>query len=348
MTELGNKLLAYWRVRVSGGRRAQGLPLPARVAAVLRAAPAAPSRAVFELEGVVFDQVRALWAAGSAPQGLLSGAAAAGFPEESLVLLHSGLGLALADRLLGPLGAIAWGSPAAALQDVHAVHAVDTALGTFLELCRANARPAYLPVARESLGLFVRMFRPRLVGPVDAALRRVDPDLAAGFWHGAGRALYFRPAHLLPGGLARAVHGSRREPPAANRLDALAGLAFAVAMINLAHPRAVERLLALVEEGGGEGEATEGDAITSGAVGCLLARHHTTPGDPALRAFLAHRPADPYRREAWERRVSAPGAAALARLYGPLRERGRLGDFARFQRLPAVEASLQEESRCAL
>jgi len=336
MRELRNKLGTYWRVRGSGVWRAAGAPLPARVAAVLRAAPVDPDRAVFELEGIAFDETRAAWTAGREPRGLLNGEEARGLPEESLILLHSGVGLALASRLLRPLRA---SSPAAAF---------DAALGSFLDLCRANAQPAYLPVTREPLGLAVRMFQPRLTAAVDAGLRRIDPDLAAGFWHGAGRALYFRPSHLLPGGLARAVASCRREPPSAppadNRLDALAGLAFAVSMVNLNHPGALERLLDQVVESG-----QEILAITSGVVGCLLARHHTTPADPAIAAFLAHRPADPRRRETWERRVSAPGASALARLYPALRAAGRLGDFARFQRLAAVEESLQEEARrCAL
>ncbi|HZF12524.1 MAG TPA: hypothetical protein VFE33_27355 [Thermoanaerobaculia bacterium] len=332
LRQLRNKLAAYWRVRYGGARRfARRRPFVEQVAA---ACAADPEVVVFELEGIVYDHVCAAWPTAGPPRQLLASpvvAGSAGLPEASLILLHSGLGLGLAEMLLRPLART---SPAAAF---------DAALTAFLELSRDNARPAYLAVARESLGLIVRMFRSELTAPVDAGLRRLAPDLAASFWHGAGRALYFLPAQLLPGGLARAAGRCRSEPPAAeNRLDALAGLAFAVTMINLGDPRIVERLLALLAAPG------EGEALTSGVVGGLLVRHHTTPADPALAAFLAWRPADPRWREAWERQVSGPGALALERLYPALRARGRLGDLARFQRLATLEESLREEERrCA-
>ncbi|MEA2692147.1 MAG: hypothetical protein QOJ16_1534 [Acidobacteriota bacterium] len=312
--ELRNKAWAYWWVRSSGGRRSADLPLLERVAVALRAEPA---RAIFELEGIAFGRARAAFKEGAAPRGLLTTGEAAELPESSLILLHSGMGLGFASCLLPPLHA---GSPAAATQ---------AALTEFLDLCAASSRPAYLPVASEALGLFARVFRPRLIAALDAGLRRIAPERAAGFWHGVGRALYFRSVDLLPGSLARTLGRCRREPPAANRLDALAGLAFVVAMINLGHPRPLAGLLAEVV---GEEEAA---AVTSGVVGCLLARHHTTPGDPALPAFLAWRPAGSDRRllELWERRVSGPGSEAIPRLYPALLAEGRLGDFTRFQRL---------------
>jgi hypothetical protein len=312
--ELRNKAWAYWRVRSSGGRRSAALPLLERVAVALRAEP---DRAIFELEGIAFGRARAALREGGAPRGLLTTGEAAGLPEASLILLHSGMGLGFASCLLGPLWAA---SPAAATQ---------AALAEFLELCRASSRPAYLPVASEALGLFARTFRPRLLAALDDGLRRIAPERAAGFWHGVGRALYFRSVDLLPGGLARAVGRCRREPPAANRLDVLSGFAFAMAMLNLGAPRGFAGLLAAVV-----GEEEE-EAVTCGVVGCLLTRHHTTRGDPALPAFLVWRPAGPDRRlrELWERRVTGPGAFALARLYPARRAEGRLGDFARFQRL---------------
>ena len=293
--ELWNRTVAYRWVRMSGGRRSLEAPLPELVSAALCRAP---TRAVFELEGIAFARARAALRNGE-PRGLLSG----DLPEESLVLLHSGMGFGFASRLPPPL------DPA-----------------RFLALCAASSRPEYLPVAVEPLGLFVRLFRPRSFAPLAAELARIAPEHLALYWFGAGRSYYFRPADLLPGGLERAAARCRWEPPPERRPDALAGLAFAVAMINLGHPRAVLRLLAAAT---GEDEA---EAVTSGVISCLLARHHTTPADPALPAFLAWRPAEPGLGEIWERRVSGPGALALTHLYPALRSAGRLADFACFQR----------------
>src|SRR5258708_13391460 len=70
---------------------------------------------------------------------------------------------------------------------------------------------------------------------------------------------------MLPGSgaMRQALTVCRREPPdAATRLDALAGLAFAVAMINWHQPWLIERLLGLI--GGEPGEAESGKAREPG------------------------------------------------------------------------------------
>ncbi|HEV7516034.1 MAG TPA: hypothetical protein VGR07_07015 [Thermoanaerobaculia bacterium] len=314
LLELRNKVSTYYRVRVGAVRRLGRAPLAGRIAAALAGDPA---QSAFDVERLALEFARRALVREGRPRGLLLEGEATRLPEESLILAHAGMGLAFALERLAPLRPT---SPAAAF---------DAVLGELLDLYEANSQLAYLPVPQETLGLAVRLFLPRLRGPVDAGLRRIAPDLTCLFWHGAGRGVYFRPAQFLPGGLARAVDLCRREPPlATERLDALAGLSFAVAMVNLHHPRAFARLLPQVADGSAEAEA-----LTHGVIACLLARHHTTPADPAIPAFLAYRPADLRWRESWERRVSEPGAHALTRLYPALREHRRLGDFARFQPL---------------
>jgi hypothetical protein len=323
LLELRNKASTYRRVRVGGMRRLGRAPLAGRIAAALAGHPA---QSAFDVERLALEFARRALVREGRPRGLLSEGEATRLPEESLILAHAGMGLAFALRRLSPLHSR---SPAAAF---------DAVLGELLALYAANSLPAYLPVPQESLGLAVRLFRPRLTGPADASLRRIAPALTPLFWHGAGRGIYFLPAQFLPGGLARAVGLCRREPPlATERLDALAGLSFAVAMVNLHHPRVFAGLLPQVAE-----RSAEAEALTHGVVACLLARHHTTPADPAIPAFLAYRPADPRCRESWEQRVSAPGAEALARLYPALRASGRLGDFARFQPLSVLYGSLDD------
>ena len=123
-------------------------------------------------------------------------------------------------------------------------------------------------------------------------MRASDPDREGFYWHGVGRAAYFLPAGWLPrsGAMRHALTVCRKEPPdAATRLDALAGLAFAVAMINWRHPWLIERLFRLLAEPpgaarradrrdaaeagdpGDAGEPGEVDAFLSGVVACMLA-----------------------------------------------------------------------------
>jgi len=247
------------------------------------------------------------------PRGILDGAAE--LPEESLILLHAGLGMGFAAALVSPLRPA---SPAPRLDD---------ALARFAGLCRANSRPGYGRVAVESLGLMVRMFRAPLAPAVDRALARAAPELAPLFWHGAGRTLYFHPSGFLPDGAARQVARCRREVPAACRLDALSGLAFAAAMVNLREPGIVARRLA--QAGGGK----EIDAFAHGVAAALVARRHTRPDDPAVGAFLAYRPAA---GGDWEERVVAPCRDVLDRHYPRLLAERRLDELARYAPLAGL------------
>jgi hypothetical protein len=212
------------------------------------------------------------------------------------------------------------------------------ALDSFAAQVEANARPEFAAVAFESLGLIVRRFIPRMHAPVEACMRARDARLAAYYWHGAGRAIYFLPAlfHPFPGTARRGVEICRREPMEAHhRLDALAGFCFASTMINLRHPELVARLLPYL----GPGEI---EALASGVAGALLTRHHTSPDQPGVREFLrpiaaeligrgAGRGAGPAADLAglWEEAVRKPCLAALDHAYPLLRARGELARLAR-------------------
>jgi hypothetical protein len=175
--------------------------------------------------------------------------------------------------------------------------------------------------------------------------------------------MYFLPGSLapLPGSARRALRGCRREPPdALTRQDALAGLAFAVTMVNWHQPRLVERLFHLLGEPaasarpGGGGDGDEAAAFASGVAACIFARRHTMPGEPSS----VHPPVlgDPAfggsggslgslsagssrgspgtggswtpRAELWESQIRLPCAAALEVLYPGLVERRELSRFA--------------------
>jgi hypothetical protein len=338
--ELRNKARAYWLVGLQRGAPRRGATLAELTAELcLRQ----PETAAFHLERLGYDFALAEWRRrGEPPCGLLADAA---LPEASLVLLHSGLGLALSRRLLRPFGA---GSPAADLA---------AGLERLLALIEANARPDLAPVAIEAAGLIVRMFLPRLRAATARWMRAASPDLEGLFWHGIGRAVYFVPASSWPrpGALRHALALCRREPPdAATRQHALAGLAFAVTMINWQQPLLIERLFALLEidaeraggadpagAGGSSGPPLpprwegEAEAFASGVAACLFVQRFTLPNAPPP-PVLQHLPdaaSDPRRRELWERHVRQPCAAALEQLYPRLVARRELSRFAWFQPL---------------
>jgi hypothetical protein len=246
-----------------------------------------PQTAAFRLERLCYDHVHAIWRLGSPPHGLLT-AADAPLPAAALPLLHAGLGMALARRLLRP--PLTAGRPAVLAER----------LERLLDLVRANARPEYEAVAIESCGLVVRVFRPWLHGAVARWMAGAGRHLERLYWHGAGRGMYFLPGSLapLPGSARRALARSRREPPdALTRQDALAGLAFAVTMVNWRQPWLIERVFHMMAAAPVAGarshggvatpevdEAAEEDeqaAFASGVAACIFARRHTMPGEPS-------------------------------------------------------------------
>lgn len=319
--ELANKAAVYALVRLAGPgpRPAAGDAWEDLVAAVYRRAPFS---ALFRLERLGHDLAATAWRRNGPPRGLLSDQQAAALPASSLILLHGGMGLAFADRLVRGLPRRA---PEAALAG---------ALGRFVELCRACSRPGWAEPALEPLGVVMRVFRPRWTAAAGRLLGDVDPVARACYWHGVGRGIYFLPRHFLPGSARRAVAACRREPPdAAARMDALDGLFFAAAMVNLRHPRVLEEALASAGE-----RADEEAAVAGGVTSAVLARARTTPGDPALSGLLAHRPA-PRLAALWERRVRGPVLYGLALL--PLLEaHGLLPTLARHRHLPTLAAGL--------
>jgi len=271
-------------------------PLPAAV----RAALSLPAEtAVWVTEGLGYAHAARAWAAaGGSPRGLLTGDGAAGVPAEAEVPLHTGMGLFFAGRTLGGDA-----PPGAAELRRHA------------ELCAGSSRPGLALAAFEGLGFLCRNLWPEAVGAVGRELAGVDPELAPFFWHGIGRGLYFAPAHALPGATPRALHRAWSEPPGETaRRNALAGAAWALALVNLRHPGVVAEALAghpLLE---GRSAA---DAVANGVTSALLVWYHGRGADRHLRAFLGHRPAG----SRWWPAAGWEGAFAR---YRRLRRAGRL------------------------
>ena len=333
--ELRNKARAYWLVGLKRRSLRRGATLRELVEQLYEEREECTE---YCLERLCYDFVNAWWRRhGRAPHGLL--AEAAGLPEPSLALLHSGLGMALSRRLLRPLGA---GCPPTELA---------ARLCRFLELVRENSQRPFAPVAVEAAGLIVRMFLPRLRFGVAHWMRSAGEDLEGLYWHGVGRGTYFIPATSLPrpGALRFALALCRREPPDdANRLHALAGLAFAVAMINWHQPVLIERLFGLLGEREEAAPHDEAEAFASGVAACVLARRATlaaaTPPPPLLR-YAPPAAAGPRRIERWESRVRRPCAAILEQVYPPLAARRELACFASFLPLaPLLAGALPQQA----
>ena len=323
LRELANKVRVYTLVRYTA-RGAAPRPDARWEDLVARVYRHDAFSALFRLERLGHDLAAAAWTGAEPPRDLFRGPRAAALPERSLVLLHGGMGLFFAQRIVG------------ALRRAASDGEVGDALARFIDLCRANARAGYAPPAWETLGAIVRLYHRRRIALVGQWLGTIDSDAADYFWHGVGRATYFLPRYLLPGGARRALAACRRLPlPDDLRKDVLHGFFFATAMVNLRHPRVIERALLR----GGE-RPEEEDVVVGGLTACLLARRHTTPDDPAIAALLAHRPA-PAHAALWERRLRAPIERMLSVYYPLLAAAGEIPQLARHHHLPSAVAAMR-------
>ena len=149
------------------------------------------------------------------------------FPQWSLTPLHAGMSLAFAERLLAPL------------RDENQFDAFRQAMRRFNFLCRINSTDQYQGVAFEGLGLVVRNLYPGLAMVVEQCLEEIDGTLVPYFWHGFGRGIYFSPINFLPWNNSpwRCVELAKEEPPhETGRRNAMAGVAFALTLVNATHP----------------------------------------------------------------------------------------------------------------
>jgi len=317
--ELGNKLEVYLLVKQVARRigvPAAGEPFDLE-SLVERCYALGDFAALWAVEGLGHDYASHFWppeGSGGWPEGLLQGARSAGLPAKSLTMLHAGIGLAFAQRLLA-------GAPG---------ERTTAAVADVLAACRESSRPGYEGAAIESLGLVTRTFHGDLVGEVDAALRRLGEESARGFfWHGVGRALYFLPINFLPAGDTTwrpFEMGLAEAPDPQARANVLAGLGWAFTLVNMRQPTLLERLL--LEPFGRRLEAESGFA--NGVASSILMRTDTTPSAAIIDRFLAHRPAERVAGP-WNLLVAEPSRRALEHVYPRFRRQGRLGEIFRYR-----------------
>ncbi|HZG53905.1 MAG TPA: hypothetical protein VEZ40_17505 [Pyrinomonadaceae bacterium] len=248
-------------------------------------------------------------------------------PESSLAALHAGAGLSLAG---GCLGLLAPGSSDAELRQ---------SLEQFIALCDESAEAGYEGAAYEALGLAARNLHPQLLSDIDRHLCDIGEDLVGYFWHGVGRGIYFTPTNFLPNNSEpwRAVGQTRQEPPhELGRLNALAGLVWALTLVNIRHPEVIESFLLHHVR-----DAAECDAFVNGLSSALIIWRGSSPDDAALRGLRRHRPAEPQAAELWDVCVNRPCAEVSRHYYPAFSEHGCLGLVFRYQSLPELIAHLE-------
>lgn len=280
-------------------------------------------RAVWAVEGLGRYYAQRAWRRGT-PQHLLTADQVSALPVSSLLPLHTGMGLSFAEHLL------------ATLELPPADTTIDRVLQQFIALCKGNARPGYTGAVMEALGLVTRLSYPNLTLVVDRRLSAIAPDIVDYFWHGVGRGLYFLPFNSLPSADStwRAVELAQGEAPhTLGQRNALAGLAWAVTLVNIRHP---EILVAFLKRYGHI--LTSSDAFANGVSSALIIWFGMQGYDPYLRAFYHYQPdaSDPGLVQLWNSQVRGLGYEALPLYDSVLQAQHSLDEVFRYQRLSEV------------
>lgn len=239
-------------------------PLAEQIAA---AYSTGPYQAVWAVEGLGQNYAIALLKQGPA-KGLLTSGAGAAVPEQSLFMLHAGIGITFARLALTGL------TPYSG--DRKVTHAV----AGFLQQVSDNARPGYEGPVMESLGLVTRTWFKAMTGLIGREVARQNPVAAEYFWHGAGRSMYFSPINMLPG-FSPWLSAATEPPDEISRRNARAGAAWAATIVNMRQPFVLTDLISANTR-----YIAMDDSFTSGAVSSLAMVTTTVPGDSVVANFL--------------------------------------------------------------
>ncbi len=283
---------------------------------------------LWAVEGLGHDYAEHAWERRKPLQNLLTDEKAKVLPAKSLTMMHAGIGLAFAEKLLPQLTPY---SPHGEVGNV---------LEQFIALCQENSREGYVGAAYESLGLVTRTWHPYLVTKVDAYLSEISDELLGHFWHGAGRALYFLPLYFVPGLLSPWIAADEEPPHEIGRRNAAAGLAWATTLVNIRQP---EIMLHLLNQRGEQLART--DAFANGvASACVVGWDITpgTPGDVFIKSFCQFKPptSDKKLLDWWQMLAGNECQDALQTFHPELKKHNLLGEVFRYQSLADLTARL--------
>jgi hypothetical protein len=333
LQELQNKFQVFSLVRNIPATLDLSLepPYPPLLEVVQRAYAMESYPALWAVEGIGHWYGDTFFTRHEAPRDILMEASVCDLPAESLTMLHAGIGMSFAQHWMKTVNHF---SPIADIRHV---------LAQVIALCRENSRPGYEGAALESLGLiaqngqFYSDTRPdQMVQSVSQELAHIDPQAFEYFWHGVGRAHYFLPIHFVPGygSIWHAVRMLQEAVPNARAwLNALAGLAWGVTMVNIRHPQIVAGFL---RHHGAQLLADDGFA--NGVASSIMMRSDTTPNAPFIIPFYQYRPdsADLRLVQLWNSQVRQPAQEALGNIYPVLKKYSRLGEIFRYHSLPEL------------
>src|SRR5882672_12817 len=273
---------------------------------------------LWAVEGLGHDYAMTFWGKGKPIRGILTEGQARALPEKSLTMMHAGLGLAFAQQLMNRI------APYSAASEVRVV------LQEFVTLVQSNSRKGYEGAAYESLGLVTRFWHSQMVNIVDQQLCKLEPEAVSYFWHGAGRAHYFLPIYFVPGLLSPWLAVEREAPHELARLNMIAGLAWAMTIVNVRQPMIMENFLKYHGD-----QIARTPAFSNGVISTLIMGIDTTPNDVYLTSFLKYQPDSSDQRvvELWNKLVAGPVTDALRRICPVLKKHRRLGEVFRYQNL---------------
>jgi hypothetical protein len=289
-----------------------------------------PYAALWAVEGLGHDYADSVRERGGLQKDLLRGKRIAKIPAKSLLMLHAGIGLSFAQRLLAPMNSK---TPP---EELH------SAIDEFLKLCHENSAAGYSGAAIESLGLVARTFHSELIPAIDQYLMEKDEAAAGLFWHGAGRAIYFLLVNFLPyrNPVWRAVEMGREEAPhEVARRNVIAGTAWALTLVNMRHPQVMASFL----EDHGDDLWEQRESFINGVQSSIIMRFDTSPDDEYVGPFRNHLPDDANRRprEMWQKMIKGPIDEALDRFYSVLEKNHRLDEVFRCQDLGSLVEQLE-------
>ncbi|HEY3824787.1 MAG TPA: hypothetical protein VGL82_09520 [Bryobacteraceae bacterium] len=284
--------------------------LPPLEALVRRAFVLSHHQRIFAIEGAGH------YYTGAAPRPLTGLLQDPALPDCAMVSLHAGMGTSFASTILSKLT----GDPSKTM--------LRDAVSRFLDLCRTNARAGWYENAIEPLGLSVRTLYPHLLTRVGNAVREIDAGAQRLYWHGAGRSLYFVPMNFVTFGGAheRALRTAIEEAPTVDdRRNAVAGLVWAITLVNLAHPAVLQSLLRTAEA------IRMPAAVRNGIVSALIVWKHMVPEDTeVLPRYLEFAPGTSADAARWNDFVAAPARQAFAEVFPALAKRDRVASVFQF------------------
>ena len=285
--ELQNKLTAFGlfehidlELKLRGE---DSLSLPA---VLLRADSLGPYYRLWATEGLGHYYADRHIAAGLRFTFLSDHDSASEIPEHSMVPLHAGVGLAIAECLLS------------AMEPEKCRHSTKT-IRLFLEICRSNVQTDYREIAYEALGLAARNLYPQSIDDLQRGLLAIDPELVEYFWHGIGRAIYFSPSSFSPHRNApwKGFQTCLQEPAQpSSRRNAVAGYAWALTLVNIRHP---EIMASFLKHHGAKLE--EEDAFYNGVCAALIIWRLSAGNDSYFRSLRGYRPPDASLISLWNR-----------------------------------------------